>query len=462
MLCLFIFKSFAEEEEEKEETDSNNNNIIINNKNTPSEVHQQLNKTKPVTATTPSTTPSNNELLQKERAERRASRRRQREITAKANETKVTIETSITTDRVTTSTEKRNQSSVDKITQAPVEAKKTDRFSRVDSPSCNEKRTVDDTKEEAKDSNSFSKADLKQTETDKSKSENTETKSNLTGINRRSFHDRFNKDNNDDSNTPKSSEKKPVSVVEEKIEARKEKQVKSANTGLNKDNNASKFESRKSSASKQPQSMMDAKSKFELKSTSDNTINNKGPISMNIRQKFEKDATAKPVKFELRKTPSVQPLRTNRTTRDEKNENGIHTEISTTKTNLEKGEGVRKQEIKEVKTVERRDTKATHAEKTTTINETKTAGGMVTLKKTETKFESKTSNKDTTKPVLKKTGSNAAKSKLLYATMLLRYSLGKRYVGLRIFHHSQITFDRVMLDSWNLVWIIIRHYFYHK
>ena len=67
--------------------------------------------------------------------------------------------------------------------------------------------------------------------------------------------------------------------------------------------------------------------------------------------------------------------------------------------------GPKKQNIKEIKIVEKQDDKTTSAEKTTTVTETKTAGGLTSLKKTETtKIES-------SKPGLKKTG---AKSKNIF------------------------------------------------
>lgn len=182
---------------------------------------------------------------------------------------------------------------------------------------------------------------------------------------------------------------------------------------------------------------VDFKAKFETNGTVAPTPGvdslKKRPVSMNVRSKFEAASNdeQKPVKFELRKTTSVPPKsaavvankfegqsRLNKV--EKKNElvekssttatpktngfaHGTSTERSVTKTESSKTVGSSKNDIKEMKVVEKKDTKTTTTEKTTTVTETKTTTpkGTLTTKKTETKLES------SSKPGLKKTDSKS-------------------------------------------------------
>lgn len=343
------------EEEELEGSDSNNNKKITS----------EITKQPPV---------KTDEQRKREREERRASRRREIEIKAN-NESKtqeiVAIETSVTTDGVTNT--------------------KTNRFLRKSEDGTNKENKKGETK----------------AEDDKNEEEKTFKK-------RSSVHDRFKKDEKEavsslsnEKVVPNQNETK-TPVTEENIKSVAVKKEESAKVVEEKKNdvaplsNKGKFELKTTGVNKRPQSMGDFKSRFENKnSTSIDNKLNKRPVSMNIKTKFEQQST-QPAKIELKKTYSTPARTTTSTTKTEKDEGGVHTEVTTTVKESSKGEGAAKCDVKEIKSVETKDTARQHAEKTTTVTETKTAGGTMTVKKTETKIE--------TKPALKKTGSSATKS----------------------------------------------------
>ncbi|XP_066918288.1 calponin homology domain-containing protein DDB_G0272472-like isoform X3 [Clytia hemisphaerica] len=314
------------------------------------------------------------EQRRQERAERRASRRKESDTPPSSVEKTVTVQTSIsTTDNgvenvKTTRTSRFSRGSTkesEKVEQKTVEVKMEAKPVKMEA-----KEIKVETKVEAKPE------ELKKEEPKKVIEEKIEVK---------------------EEKTVESAKVEEPAKVEEtrrssKVEEAPKNEVKDKLSSLKKN----QFESNKGNSRNRPGSMVDFKSKFENKSNT-NAVN-KRPVSMNIKSKFEQDT--KPAnKFELRKTTSVplkpSALKTS-TNKVESDKNGVHTEKTVTKTDATIGEGASKKEVKEIKSVETKDTATTHAEKTTTITETKTKGGSTTVTKTETKMES-------TRPALKKT-----------------------------------------------------------